>query len=105
MQVRDCQHQYVAIVDGVDQGVRKPAEAAAAKPFGQRMPRLGKSSDAVCSGQHLNQKRIAQAGCLCCVPVDGLIEFGLGNVKKPDRHGRYLATTSLRSVAASSPRR
>src|SRR2546430_16029236 len=38
------------------------------------------------------------------LPVDGRIEFNLGNLKKPDRHGRYLATISLRSLAASSPR-
>jgi transcription antitermination factor NusG len=31
-----------------------------------------------------------------------LIEFDLGNLRKPDRHGRYLATMSPRSLAASS---
>lgn len=69
------------------------------------MPRLRKTRDAVRNGQHLNQKRVAQARRLRSVPVDGLIEFDLGDLKKPDRHGRYLATISRRSLAASSPRR
>jgi hypothetical protein len=53
MQVRDRQHQDVAVVDGVEQSVRKPAEAAAANAFGERMPRLGKSRDAVRGGQRV----------------------------------------------------
>src|SRR5712691_1222108 len=105
MQVRDRQHQDVAVVGGVDQSVGEPTEAAAANAFAQRVPRPRKARDAIRSGQHLNQKRIAQARRLRSVPVDGLIEFDLGNFKKPDRHGRYLATMSLRSLAASSPRR
>ena len=105
MQVRDRQHQDVAVVEGMDQSVREPAEAAAANAFAERMPRVRKARDAVRSGQHLDQKCIAQAGRLRSVPVDGLIEFNLGNLKKADRHGRYLATMSPRSLAASSPRR
>jgi hypothetical protein len=66
MQVRDRQHQDVAVVDGVDQSVRKPAEAAAANAFGERMPRLGKSRDAVRGGQHLDEKRVVQPGA--CAP-------------------------------------
>jgi hypothetical protein len=64
MQVRDCQHQNVAIVDGVDQRVREPTEAAAPNTFAQGMPRLRKTCDVVRSGQHLNQKRLAQSGRL-----------------------------------------
>lgn len=65
MQVGDRQNQNVAIVDGVDQSVRKPAEAAPANALAQRMPRLGKAHNAIHSGQHFNQERITQAGSLC----------------------------------------
>ncbi len=78
MQMRNCQHQDVTIVEGVDQPVRESAEAAAANPF---------------------------ARGLCSIPVNGLVELDLGNLKKPNRHGRYLATMLLRSLAESSPRR
>jgi hypothetical protein len=44
------------------------------------MPGLGKTRDAVRSGQHLDQKRLAQAGRLCSLPVNGLVEFDLGNL-------------------------
>jgi hypothetical protein len=55
--------------------------------------------------QHLNQKCIAEARRLRTVPLNGLIKFALGDLKKPDPHGRYFATISPRSLAPSSPRR
>ena len=48
-----------AIVDGINQSVREPAEAAAAHTLAQRMPRLRKASDAARGSQHLNQERVA----------------------------------------------
>jgi hypothetical protein len=69
------------------------------------MPRLRETCDMVRRGKHLNQKRLAQPGRLLSIPVDSLIKFDLGNFEKPDGDGRYLATTSLRSLAAISPRR
>src|SRR5947209_4607081 len=105
MQVCDCQNHDVTLADGVDQSVREAAEAAAANAFAQWMPCLRKPRDAVGSGQHLDQKGVAPARCLRSLSVDGLIELDLSNLKKPDRHGRYLATMSPRSLAASSPRR
>ena len=105
MQVRDRQYQDVAVVEGLDQRVREVAEAAAANAFAQGMTCFWKARDPVCGGQHLDQQRIAEAGRLCSVPMDGLIGLNLGDLEKPDRHVRYLATMSLRSLAASSPRR
>jgi hypothetical protein len=48
MQVRDRQHEDVAVVEGVDQPVREPAETAAADTFAERMPSITKARDAVC---------------------------------------------------------
>jgi hypothetical protein len=47
MQVRDRQHEDVAVIEGV---VREPAETAAANTFAERMPSLRKADDAVCGG-------------------------------------------------------
>jgi hypothetical protein len=59
MQMRDRQYHDIAVVNGVNQSVRDPAEAAPARTIAQRMPRLRKASDAARGSQHLNQKRIA----------------------------------------------
>ena len=48
---------------------------------------------------------LSRPGACLSVPVDRLIEFDLGDLKKPDRQGRYLAMMSRKSLAASSPRR
>ncbi len=103
--MRDRQNQNVATVDGVNQPVGKPAQPAAADALRQSMPGLGIARNAVRRGQHFDQERIADAGRLFRILADGVVELGLGNVEKPDRHGRYLATTSLRPLAPSSPRR
>ena len=68
MQVRDCQHKDVTVVDAVDERIGETAEPAAADTFAERMPGLRKASDAVCRRQHLNQKRITQARPLRSVP-------------------------------------
>lgn len=81
MQVRDRHHQDVAVVEGVDQPVREPAETATPNTFAERMPCVRKARDAVCGGQDLNQKCIVQARRLRSVPVDRLIEFDLGDLK------------------------
>ena len=49
VQVRDGQHEDVAIVESVDQPIREPAETAAANTFAEQMPSLRKARDAVCS--------------------------------------------------------
>src|SRR5882757_8225314 len=102
MQVSDRQHQDVAVVDGVDQPVWKAAEAAAVDAFAQRVPCIRKAHDAIRGRQHIDQKCVAPSRRLRSVPVDGLIKFDLGNLEKPDCHGRYLATMSPKSLAASS---
>ena len=105
MQVRDCQHQDIALVDSVVQAVRELAEATPANDFAQRMPRPGKAHNAVCDGQHLDEERVSQTGSLLAVSVDGFVRLDLGNIEKPDRHGLYLAMTSPSFRAATSPRR
>jgi hypothetical protein len=54
MQMGDRQHQYVVILDSVDQPVREAAETAPANALAQRMLRLREARDTVCSGEHLN---------------------------------------------------
>ena len=44
------QHEDVALVEGVNQPVREPAETAAANTIADGMPSPGKARDAVCSG-------------------------------------------------------
>ena len=56
-------------------------------------------------GQYFNKKGITEAEGLRIVPANGLIELDLRNVQKSSGHGLYLAMISLRSLAASSPRR
>ena len=110
MQVLDRQNQDVAILDGVDQPARKPAEAAAPNSLAQRMPRLGKASDTLGGRQHLDQKRVTQAGCLCAVPLDGLVEFSFGNIEKPETSSTFdissdhvrMNSVSIRSTHAKA---
>jgi hypothetical protein len=69
------------------------------------MPRLWIERDAPSSCQYFNEESIAEPKGLLIVPVDSLVEFDLRDVEEPNSHDRYLAMISLRSFAASSPRR
>ena len=97
MKVRDREDDEIAVFDGVDQTIWEPVEAAAAEVIVERMPRLRQTCGPIRGSQHLDKKRIAQTRRLRVVPLDGFVEFGLGNLKKPDRHGRYLAIIVARS--------
>src|SRR5436190_22781243 len=99
----DRQHQNVTLVDRVDQSIGKTAEAAATHILIQRMPSLRIERDAIGGGQHFDEKGVAETRGLRLVPVDRLVELDLGNPEKPDRHERYFATISFKSLAARSP--
>jgi len=66
MQVRDRQHEDVAVVDGVDQPVREPAETAAANIFAEQMPSLRKR--AMRSAADRTSIRNALSGPGACAP-------------------------------------
>jgi hypothetical protein len=94
MQVCDRQYENVAVLDGV-----------AADACIERWPRLRKAHDPIIGGgQDLNEKGVVKARRLRSRPADRIVEFDLGDLKKPDRHRWYLATMSIRSLVASSPR-
>ncbi len=98
-------HNNIVIVDGIDQAVRKPSEAATAYALLQSMPSFGMACDAVRGCYRLDQKGVSESWRLRLIPADSLVQLGLGDLNEPDRHERYLATISLKSFAGSSPRR
>jgi DNA-binding CsgD family transcriptional regulator len=106
VQVGDCQHQNVAVLNRVDQPIGKTIKPAAAHALIQQLPSIGMVRDAVRGGKHLYQEGVPQARSLRVIPTDRLIQLKLGDLKEADHpHGRYLARRSRRSFAFSSPRR
>lgn len=110
MKVSDGEDDDVVIVHRIDEPVRKSCQPATAQALLQQMPCIGITRDPAGRSQDFDEKCIAEARCLRLIPVDRVVEFGFGNIEKPDRHvrsrqERYLAAIMLKSFAESSPRR
>src|SRR5665213_474997 len=92
------EYNDIVAFNGVDEAVRKPGETTAAYARLQEMPSFGMARDTVRDRYHLDQKGLTETRSLRVIPPDSFVEFDLGNLKKSNHHGRYLAAISLRSL-------
>lgn len=95
MQMSDGKNQPIIAVFRVDNSMRNSRQPASADVLRHRMPGFRVLLDQVEYPYRFEHEGIAQVRRQRFVPIDGFVQFGLGDGQKAYRHlALYLARTS-----------